>query len=151
MSTSQVRCERRASQRFDFQLPVSIRVPGREGEGHGFTQDLSGRGVLFYTDFALVAGDAIELTLSMPSEITLGESMRVRCRGKVTRAVSLSVGGKAAVATHFEGYEYLPAQEGSEGLRNSNHATASHESPQEEASVTMHTFDWRGVAPLTHH
>jgi len=151
MSTTQVRCERRASQRFDFQLPVSIRIPGREGEGHGFTQDLSGRGVLFYTDFALAAGDPVELTLLMPSEITLGKSMRVRCRGKVTRAISLSVGGKAAIATHFEGYEYLPAQAGNDSLRNSHQATASQDSPQEEASVTMHTFNWRGVAPLIHH
>jgi hypothetical protein len=147
MNTTQVRCERRAAQRFDFQLPVSIRVPGRDGEGHGFTQDLSGRGVLFYTDLVLTAGDPIELTLLMPSEITLGESMRVRCRGKVIRAVALSIGGKSAIATHFDGYEYLPTQDAGNSARNGNRGAASQESPQEEAGVTVHTFDWRGVAP----
>jgi hypothetical protein len=36
---------------------------------------------------AINAGSEIELTLKMPSEITLGESMRVRCRGRVMRVV----------------------------------------------------------------
>jgi hypothetical protein len=34
---------------------------------------------------ALNEGAEIELTLRMPSEITLGENMRVRCRGQVLR------------------------------------------------------------------
>jgi hypothetical protein len=36
---------------------------------------------------ALSEGAEIELTLEMPSEITLGENMRVRCRGSVLRIV----------------------------------------------------------------
>ena len=36
---------------------------------------------------AITAGAEIELTLKMPSEITLGENMRVRCRGRVLRIV----------------------------------------------------------------
>ena len=51
MSTDQVHFERRASQRFDFQLPVGVRLAGTDREGCGFTQDLSGRGAFFYTDF----------------------------------------------------------------------------------------------------
>ena len=84
MSTDQVHLERRASQRFDFQLPVALRLSGTDREGCGFTQDLSGRGAFFYTDFQLAEGDAVELTFVMPSEITLTENMRVRCRGRVT-------------------------------------------------------------------
>ena len=45
MSTDQVHLERRASQRFDFQLPLVVRLAGIDREGYGFTQDLSGRGV----------------------------------------------------------------------------------------------------------
>jgi len=48
MSTTHVQVERRASQRFEFQLAVGIRVSERDG--NGFTQDLSGRGVSFITD-----------------------------------------------------------------------------------------------------
>jgi hypothetical protein len=103
MSTDQV--ERRASQRFDFQLPVAVRLSGTDREGCGFTQDLSGRGAFFYTDFQVAEGDAVELTFVMPAEITLTENMRVRCRGRVTRV--LPVERKFGVAVHLEGYDYL--------------------------------------------
>jgi hypothetical protein len=101
--------ERRIGQRFDLHIPVSVRLSGTQHEGCGFTQDLSARGSFFYTDFPLGPGESIELTLNMPSEITLGENMRVRCQGMVLRVVQPSVGTKLGVAVHFAGYEYLPA------------------------------------------
>ena len=85
MSTDENHLERRASQRFDFQLPIAVRLAGTDCEGYGFTQDLSGRGVFFYTDLQVNEGDTVELTLVMPSEITLTENARVRCRGRVVR------------------------------------------------------------------
>jgi len=109
MSTDQVHLERRASQRFDFQLPVGVRLAGTDRQGYGFTQDLSGRGVLLYTDFQVAEGDAVELTLVMPSEITLTEDTRVRCRGRVTRV--LPADQKFGVAARLEGYEFLPKDE----------------------------------------
>ncbi len=109
MNTDQVHLERRAAQRFDFQLPVVVRLAGTDREGHGFTQDLSGRGAFLYTDFQVTEGDAVELTLVMPSEITMTESMRVRCRGKVIRVVPVE--HKFGVAVHLEGYEFLPEAE----------------------------------------
>ena len=66
MSTTQVRVERRASQRFEYQLPVGIRVSGHDGSG--FTQDLSGRGVSFITDMKLVEGE--------PSGTHLNDALR---------------------------------------------------------------------------
>ena len=109
MSTDELHLERRASQRFDFQLPVGVRLAGTDCEGYGFTQDLSGRGVFFYTDFQVAEGDAVELTLVMPSEITLTENARVRCRGRVVRVVPVEK--KFGVAARLEGYEYLPKAE----------------------------------------
>jgi hypothetical protein len=107
MTTPPVRLERRAGQRFDFHLPVSVKLTGSVHEACGFTQDLSARGTFFYTDYPLGVGETVELTLVMPSEITLGESMRVRCPGRVLRVVQPSVGTKLGVAVHFAGYEYL--------------------------------------------
>jgi hypothetical protein len=109
MTTEPVRVERRAGQRFDLHIPVSVKRSGTQHEACGFTQDLSARGSFFYTDFPLGTGESIELTLNMPSEITLGENMRVRCRGSVLRVVQPSIGTKLGVAVHFAGYEYLPA------------------------------------------
>ena len=108
MSSSEVGLERRAAQRFDFQLPLSVRLINGEGEGSGLTQDLSARGAFFYTDFVLEQGANVEVTLVMPSEITLSENMRVRCRGKVLRVTPPAIGNKIGVAVRLENYEYLP-------------------------------------------
>ena len=87
MTTSPVGIERRVGQRFPYLLPLSLRQPSTSVEGVGFTQDLSSRGVFFFTNAVLIEGSEIELTLRMPSEITLGESMPVRCRGRILRVV----------------------------------------------------------------
>ena len=118
MTTPPVRVERRAGQRFPYLLPVSFSQTSSGVDGLGFTQDVSSRGVFLLTDAPVVTGSEIEITLNMPSEITLGENMRVRCRGRVLRVVgpasSLDVAGttraetKIGVAVRLECYEYLP-------------------------------------------
>lgn len=93
MTSSPAGVERRIGQRFPFNLPVSLRDVSTSTEGLGFTQDVSSRGVFFFTVMPLSEGTDIELTLKMPSEITLGESMRVRCRGRVLRIVNAADNG----------------------------------------------------------
>jgi len=91
MTTLPVNVERRVGQRFPFNLPVSLHDVSTAAKGLGFTQDLSSRGAFLFTVMTLSEGAEIELTLKMPSEITLGESMRVRCRGRVLRIVNAGV------------------------------------------------------------
>jgi hypothetical protein len=93
MTVPPVGLERRIGQRFAFNFPVSLRDVATATEGLGFTQDLSSRGAFFFTDMALSEGAEIELTLKMPSEITLGENMRVRCRGRILRVVKPAESG----------------------------------------------------------
>ena len=118
MSTPPVQVERRVGQRFPYAISVSLLEPSSSLKGHGFTQDLSSRGAFFFTEVPLTEGAQIELTLKMPSEITLGESMPVRCRARVLRVVKSmpSAGANAAspdmerkigVAVRLETYEYL--------------------------------------------
>ncbi len=115
MSSSPVRVERRVGQRFPYLLPLSLRAGSLEGVG--FTQDLSSKGVFFFTDVPLAEGAEIELTLRMPSEITLGENMPVRCRGRILRITRPAAQfehaparaeTKIGVAVRLECYEYLP-------------------------------------------
>jgi PilZ domain len=108
---TEVRFERRPMQRFALHLPVSVRLAGADRENSGYTQDLSARGVLFYTDLALAKADAVELTFIMPAEITLAETMRMRCRGKVVRVATPAGGMAQGVAVRIEGYEFLPEPE----------------------------------------
>jgi hypothetical protein len=82
-------------------------VLGSNLEGNGLTQNLSASGALVCTELRLSEADAIELTLIMPSEITLGENMPVRCRGRVLRVYS-GRDAKYATAIHLERYEFLP-------------------------------------------
>jgi hypothetical protein len=143
MSTDQVRFERRATQRFDFQLPVTIRLADNHSEGYGFTQDLSARGALLYTDFALSEGAGVELTLVMPSEITLAENMRVRCRGKVMRVCTALTGTRFGVAVRIEGYEYLPEITSAAAVF-ARDSIVPNENP-EENEMTAHTFHMRSA------
>jgi len=119
MTTPPVRVERRVGQRFPYLLPLSLRKAEASLDGVGFTQDVSSRGVFLLTDTPLTEGDEIELTLRLPSEITLGESMPVRCYGRVLRVerpvATLQVSSAAnpaqtriGVAVRLERYEYLP-------------------------------------------
>jgi hypothetical protein len=145
MSTNPVHHERRAAQRFDFHLPVSIRLPGSDRRGSGFTQDLSARGALICTDFPLSEGEAVELTLVMPAEITLAENMHVRCRGTVLRAAQSA---KSGVAIHLEGYEFLPAEDVTDAPGAFNRISALHEHSQEkDAQVAPHTSPERSPTP----
>jgi len=118
MTTAPVRVERRVGQRFLYLLPLSVRQCAASLEGVGFTQDLSSRGVFFFTEAPLSEGAEVEITLQMPSEITLGESMRVRCRGRVLRVLkpvasipdscgTTRAETKIGVAVRLDSYEYL--------------------------------------------
>jgi hypothetical protein len=121
MTTPPVGVERRIGQRFAFNLPVSLRDVSTGLEGVGFTQDVSSRGAFFFTDMAISLASEIELTLKMPSEITLGESMRVRCKGRVLRVEKPAEAGnleppaetKIGVAVCLSGYDYLSENEDS--------------------------------------
>ena len=109
MSTDSNRVERRAAQRFQMNLPMSVCFG--EQTAPGFTQDLSARGVFFYSEAALPVGADVELTFTMPSEITLGDNMPVRCRGRVVRAAPAQGGQHNGIAVQLDSYEYLPASE----------------------------------------
>jgi len=125
MSSEPIRLERRARQRFEVNQPVSVLWEGKTFSG--FTQDLSGGGVFFYTEAALPEGATVELVLTMPSEVTLGETMPVRCRGRVLRSSVANPSRRVGVAVRLESYQYLPAaaQETPQFMRVSEPASAA--------------------------
>jgi hypothetical protein len=109
MSTDPIRIERRCGQRFQLNLPLTIHVG--EKAVPGFTQDVSSRGLFLYTEANLAEGATVELTFTMPSEITLGESMRVRGHGRVLRTDSSQAGPRTGVAVLLDSYQYLASLE----------------------------------------
>jgi len=99
--------DKRATRRFALRLPVSVHY-GENGQEHtAQTRDVSARGICFYVDSAIQAGAGLDFTLTLPPEITLTESIRVRCKGRVVRVESGNSDGKVAVAAVIDEYEFL--------------------------------------------
>ena len=105
MSTDPVRLERRGGQRFELNVPISVEFEGRTLSA--FSQNLSSRGVFMYSETDLPEGVTVQLIFTMPSEITLAESMRVRCRGRVLRSRANGCGQGRGIAVQLDAYEYL--------------------------------------------
>ena len=101
--------ERRAARRYDLSLPIVIRVPIKRETStkNGRTRDISTRGVYFILDQDVDAGTELDLTLTLPSEITRGTEVLVRAQGRVIRVDRHSdndakVVGVAAVIERYD-------------------------------------------------
>jgi len=100
--------EKRATRRFALRLPVTVSPVGATGAAMAAqTRDVSARGICFYMDAPLTTGSEIEFTLTLPPEITLTESIRVRCRGQVVRVEPGMADAKVPVAAVIDEYEFL--------------------------------------------
>jgi PilZ domain len=82
-----VMTERRTARRYDLSLPVMIRAGAERvvDSQCGKTRDISTRGLYFVIDQDLKAGSELEITLTLPGEITRGSEVLVRATGKVVR------------------------------------------------------------------
>lgn len=105
----QAQQEKRAARRFALQIPVSVTRDGDSNPGESAQiRDVSARGICLYLDSPIDQGSPIGFTLTLPPEITLTESIRVQCKGRVVRVENGSSAGKMAVAAVIEEYEFLP-------------------------------------------
>ncbi len=103
--------ERRAARRYDLSLPVVIRVPVESDAlaCGGKTRDISTRGVYFTIDRDLMAGAELDITLTLPAEITRGIEVFVRAQGKVVRVENKRQDGysQIGVAAVIERYDII--------------------------------------------
>jgi|SRR5579859_1910247 len=101
--------EKRAARRFALHVPVTVDhgvdIPRSEVAQ---IRDVSARGICFYLESAVEQGSPIGFTLTLPPEITLTESIRVQCKGRVVRVDNGRDDGRLAVAAVIEEYEFLP-------------------------------------------
>jgi hypothetical protein len=100
--------EKRGTRRFALRLPVSVQYREEGSTEHpAHTRDVSARGICFFIDQGIAPGSPLEFTLTLPPEITLTESIRVHCKGRVVRADEGQPEGKVAVAAVIDEYEFL--------------------------------------------
>ncbi|MGO9543168.1 MAG: PilZ domain-containing protein [Terriglobales bacterium] len=101
--------EKRAARRFALRIPVSVaRGENSDQSESAQLRDVSARGICFYLDSPIAQGSPLAFTLTLPPEITLTESIRVQCKGRVVRVEESANDGKMAVAAVIEDYEFLP-------------------------------------------
>src|SRR5712664_4127917 len=103
--------EKRGARRFALRVPVSINRSLTNSDVQNEAaqlRDVSARGICFYVDSAIEQGAHIGFTLTLPPEITLTESIRVQCEGRVVRVEDDTADGKMVVAAVIEEYEFLP-------------------------------------------
>jgi PilZ domain len=103
--------ERRTARRYDLSLPVIIRVPleTNPASRNGKTRDISTRGVYFLLDDDVSTGAELDLTMTLPAEITGGTEVFVRAIGKVVRVEKRAENGHGhiGVAAVIERYEIV--------------------------------------------
>lgn len=103
--------ERRTARRYDLSLPVSIRIPvnNETVARSGKTRDISTRGVYFLFDSELRAGTELDLTMTLPVEVTGGTEVFIRAIGKVVRVENRGSDGaiENGVAAVIERYEIV--------------------------------------------
>jgi hypothetical protein len=104
---AQPQSDQRSTRRFALKLPMSVKSPAGQQELPAETKDVSARGVFFYVDTDVSAGSEIEFTLTLPPEITLTESIRVHCVGKVVRVDPPAPGNQVGIAAAIEQYNFV--------------------------------------------
>ena len=101
--------EKRAARRFALRIPVVVdRGDSASAPEAAQIRDVSARGISFYLDSSVAQGAAIGFTMTLPPEITLTESIKVQCKGRVVRVENENGSGRMAVAAVIEEYEFLP-------------------------------------------
>jgi len=104
--------ERSHAERFNFGIPLTVRWTNvsERRKAHTTTQDVSSGGLYFLLPEPIPSGTAVEIEMTLPTQITLGAPVRVRCQGRIQRCV-LKPGESAGMATMIEKYEFLSDSE----------------------------------------
>ena len=98
--------EKRAARRFSMDLPIAVKfLDNGTYEVAGHTRDVSSHGVFIFLNSDVSVGTGIEFVLTLPSEITLADPVRVRCKGRVVRVDR--TGREQGVAVAIEKYDFV--------------------------------------------
>jgi hypothetical protein len=101
--------ERRSATRYHLSLPVTIFVPEHAEPIKGVSQNISIRGVYFTTDHEFPEDSALDLSFTLPVEITEGTEVFVRAQGRAVRVEKEAYLGRIGVAMIIEKYEFVRA------------------------------------------
>ncbi len=101
---AQPQSEKRSTRRFSLELPVKV-VDQEQGVTTAQTRDVSSRGVYVYLGSEIAEGVPMEFVMTLPTEITLSDPIRVHCSGHVLRVEKLN--GRQGVAVSIDRYDFM--------------------------------------------
>jgi c-di-GMP-binding flagellar brake protein YcgR len=104
--------ERRRAKRYNVELPLVVRWTegSKQREAHTVTHDISSGGVYFFLPGGISEGTAVEVEMTVPTQITRGAPTKVLCQGRVRRC-ELKATETAGMGTAIEKYEFLAGTE----------------------------------------
>jgi hypothetical protein len=100
--------ERRLDTRVSVRVPLRFRVLNNPSaaEETAVSENISQRGVFFWTRVPLRVGTPVELSLRMPQEVAGSVSADVKCVARVVHVQkNVGLGGKSGIGLHIERYE----------------------------------------------
>jgi PilZ domain len=101
---AQPQTEKRFTRRFSLELPVKF-VDPEHSVKTAKTRDVSSRGVYIYLDSEIAEGVPLEFVMTLPTEITLSDPIRVRCSGHVLRVEKQN--DRQGVAVSIDRYDFM--------------------------------------------
>ena len=101
---AQPQTEKRSTRRFSLELPVKL-VDHEHGVVTAQTRDVSSRGVYIYLESEIAEGVPVEFVMTLPTEITLADPIRVRCSGRVLRVEKAAA--RQGVAVSIDRYDFV--------------------------------------------
>lgn len=104
-----------------MKLPASVRVAGVPRQIATETENVSARGIFFYFDRWMEAGARLEITMTLPPQLTHTDPVRVKFLARVIRVFSdqpaarlgVAIVGVAAVIEEYEFLRSSDAQDSS--------------------------------------
>ena len=100
--------ERRRAPRIPSKVPLKV-IPSEGGAQYAQGAEsinLSERGLYFVMPAGVKPGGKVDISFTMPSEVTGGMAMKIRCTARIIRVDEKPwADGKVGVAAHIERFE----------------------------------------------
>jgi hypothetical protein len=102
--------DRRTAPRYLLSLPIAVRVAQEAEPVAGIIHDISVRGIYLTMDQELAPGTILDISLTLPAEMTEGTEVFVCAQGRVVRVEVESDAGRIGVAIVIDKYEIVRAK-----------------------------------------
>ena len=99
--------EKRLLPRFSLEIPVVLRLSDSQANIHTKSSNVSAGGIFFYVSHGLDSTQELELTMTLPKELTRTFDVQVCCKATVVRMEQDASSGRVGIAAAIHSYDFL--------------------------------------------